>query len=161
MELRQLEHFLAVAGAMNFSRAAEQAHVVQSALSMSIGKLEKELGVELFDRTKQQIKITPAGELFREHARRVIQTARLAKDSLSDFRGELSGTVDLGSLISFGTLDVPKVLGSSTAPTRLSRSGYGRVKQVRLLTFPRSRKGHWTSRWCPRPIGFRRGFRCS
>lgn len=111
MELRQLEHFLAVAGAMNFSRAAQQAHVVQSALSMSIGKLEKELGVELFDRTKQQIKITPAGELFREHARRVIQTARLAKDSLSDYRGELSGTVDLGSLISFGTLDVPKVLG--------------------------------------------------
>ena len=72
MELRQLEYFLAVAGEMNFSRAAQRAHVVQSALSMSIGKLEKELGVELFDRSKQQIKITPAGELFREHARRVI-----------------------------------------------------------------------------------------
>lgn len=111
MELRQLEHFLAVAGEMNFSRAAQQAHVVQSALSMSIGKLEKELGVELFDRAKQQIRITPAGELFREHARKVIQSARLAKDSLSEYRGELSGTVDLGSLISFGTLDVPKVLG--------------------------------------------------
>ncbi|OKH86167.1 LysR family transcriptional regulator [Mycobacterium sp. ST-F2] len=111
MELRQLEYFLAVAGEMNFSRAAQRAHVVQSALSMSIGKLEKELGVELFDRSKQQIKITPAGELFREHARRVIHTAQLAKDSLSDYRGELSGTVDLGSLVSFGTLDVPKVLG--------------------------------------------------
>jgi DNA-binding transcriptional LysR family regulator len=111
MELRQLEYFIAVAGEMNFSRAAQRVHVVQSALSSSVRKLEKELGVELFDRSKQQIKITPAGELFREHARRVIQTARLARDSMSDFRGELAGTVDLGSLISFGRLDVPKVVG--------------------------------------------------
>ena len=86
-------------------------HVVQSALSTSVGKLERELGVELFDRSKQQIRMTPAGELFREHARRVIQSARLAKDSISDYRGELAGTVELGSLISFGALDVPRVLG--------------------------------------------------
>jgi DNA-binding transcriptional LysR family regulator len=111
MELRQLEYFVAVASEMNFSRAALRVHVVQSALSTSVGKLEKELGVELFDRTKQQIKITPAGELFREHALRVIQAARLAKDSMTDYRGELTGTVDLGSLISFGRLDVPRVLG--------------------------------------------------
>jgi DNA-binding transcriptional LysR family regulator len=111
MELRQLEHFIAVASEMNFSRAAHRVHVVQSALSTSVAKLEKELGVELFDRTKQQIRMTPAGELFREHARRVIHTARLAKDSMSDYRGELSGTVELGSLIAFGALDVPRVLG--------------------------------------------------
>jgi DNA-binding transcriptional LysR family regulator len=111
MEFRQLEYFIAVASEMNFSRAAARVHVVQSALSTSVGKLEKELGVELFDRSKQQIRMTPAGELFREHARRVIETARLAKDSISDYRGELSGTVELGSLISFGALDVPRVLG--------------------------------------------------
>jgi DNA-binding transcriptional LysR family regulator len=111
MELRQLEYFIAVASEMNFSRAAQQVHVVQSALSTSVSKLEKELGVELFDRSRQQIKMTPAGELFREHARRVIRTARLAKDSISDYRGELSGTIDLGSLVSYGALDVPKVLG--------------------------------------------------
>ncbi len=39
------------------------------------------------------------------------QTARLAEDAVSAYHGELTGTVDLGSLISFGTLDVPKVLG--------------------------------------------------
>ena len=50
---------------MNFSRAAQGVHVVQSALSTSVSKLEKELGVELFGRSRQQIKITPAGELFR------------------------------------------------------------------------------------------------
>ncbi|WP_458319274.1 LysR substrate-binding domain-containing protein [Mycolicibacterium brisbanense] len=111
MELRQLEHFVAVAGELSFSRAAHRAHVVQSALSTSVGKLEKELGVELFDRSRQQIKLTPAGELFREHAGRVLQTARIAKDSVGDFRGQLNGTVDLGALITSGALDVPKVLG--------------------------------------------------
>ncbi|MGY4649625.1 hypothetical protein ACVWWN_003421 [Mycobacterium sp. URHB0021] len=65
MELRQLEYFIAVAGEMNFSRAAQRAHVVQSALSTSVAKLEKELGVDLFDRSRQQIRITPA----REHGR--------------------------------------------------------------------------------------------
>ncbi len=111
MEIRQLEYFIAVASEMNFSRAAQRVHVVQSALSRSVSKLEKELGVELFDRSKQQIKITPAGELFREHARRVIHTTRLARDSISDFRGTLSGTVEIGSMISFGALDVPRILG--------------------------------------------------
>lgn len=102
MELRQLEHFVAVAGEMSFSRAVQRAHVVQSALSTSVGKLEKELGVELFDRTRQQIRLTPAGELFHTHATRVIQAARYAKDSIGNFRGELTGTVDLGALITFG-----------------------------------------------------------
>lgn len=111
MELRQLEHFVAVAGEMSFSRAVQRAHVVQSALSTSVGKLEKELGVELFDRTRQQIRLTPAGELFHTHATRVIQAARYAKDSIGNFRGELTGTVDLGALITFGPLDVPKMLG--------------------------------------------------
>ena len=112
VELRQLEYFIAVASEMNFSRAAQRVRVVQSALSTSVGKLEKELGVELFDRSRQQITITPAGELFREHARRVIHTARLAKDSIADYRGQLSGIVEFGSLISFSTLDVPEILGN-------------------------------------------------
>lgn len=111
MELRQLEHFVAVASEMNFSRAAQRVHIVQSALSASVGKLEKELGVELFDRSKQRIAITPAGELFRDHALRVLHEARLARDSMAGYRGELTGTVDLGSLVSFGKLDVPRVLG--------------------------------------------------
>lgn len=111
MEIRQLEYFMAVATEMNFSRAAQQIHVVQSALSVAVSKLEKELGVELFDRSRQKIRITPAGETFREHARRVIQAAEMAKNSISDYRGELTGTIEFGSLISFGELDLPKILG--------------------------------------------------
>ena len=92
-------------------RAAQRVHVVQSALSTSIKKLENELAVQLFDRSRQQIRLTPAGEELREHARQLLRGARLAKDSLSDYRGHLTGTVEFGSLVTFGVLDVPKVLG--------------------------------------------------
>jgi DNA-binding transcriptional LysR family regulator len=111
VELRQLEYFMAVADDMSFTRAAQRVHVVQSALSTSIKKLEEELEVQLFDRTRQQIRLTPAGEELRRHARQLLRSARLAKDALHDYRGHLSGTVDFGSLVTFGALDVPKVLG--------------------------------------------------
>ena len=111
MELRQLEHFVAVAGEMSFTRAAERAHVVQSALSTSIAKLERELGVALFDRSRQQIRLTAAGERFRAHAYEVLRTSRAAAESVGEFRGSLSGTVEFGSLISFGPMDVARALG--------------------------------------------------
>ena len=82
MELRHLEYFVAVAAELNFSRAAQRIHVVQSALSASVGRLEKELGVELFDRSKRQITLTAAGEVFLEHAREVIHTAHRARQSM-------------------------------------------------------------------------------
>lgn len=111
MELRQIEHFIAVAGELSFTRAAEHAHVVQSALSTSVAKLERELGVQLFDRSRQQITLTAAGEHFLTHAYDVLRTTRTAAESVAGFRGSLSGTVEFGSLISFGPLDVAGALG--------------------------------------------------
>lgn len=111
MELRQLEYFIAVANELSFSRAARRVHIVQSALSVSVGKLEKEFGVELFDRSRQQIRLTPAGELLLVHARQVLRAARTAKDAMNDDRGKVTGTVEFGSLVSFGRFDLPKVLG--------------------------------------------------
>ncbi|TFV56113.1 LysR family transcriptional regulator [Mycobacterium sp. PS03-16] len=111
MELRQIEHFVAVAGELSFTRAAERVHVVQSALSASIAKLERELGVSLFDRSRQRIRLTPAGERFHTHAHEVLRAARAASGSVGEFRGHLSGTVDFGSLIAFGPLDVAGALG--------------------------------------------------
>ena len=87
VELRHLEYFVAVAAELNFSRAAKRIHVVQSALSASVGKLEKELGVELFDRSKRQITLTAPGEVFLEHAREVIHTAHRARASVESACG--------------------------------------------------------------------------
>jgi DNA-binding transcriptional LysR family regulator len=110
VELRHLEYFVAVAAELNFSRAAKRIHVVQSALSASVAKLEKELGVELFDRSKRQIALTAAGESFLPHAREVIHTARRAETSVDAFRDQLTGSVTLGTLMSWGTLDLPAAL---------------------------------------------------
>jgi DNA-binding transcriptional LysR family regulator len=110
VELRHLEYFVAVAAELNFSRAAKRIHVVQSALSASVAKLEKELGVELFDRSKRQITLTAAGETFLPHAREVIHTAHRAQASVHVFRDQLTGSVTLGTLMSWGTLDLPAAL---------------------------------------------------
>jgi DNA-binding transcriptional LysR family regulator len=110
VELRHLEYFVAVAAELNFSRAAQRIHVVQSALSASVGKLEKELGVELFDRSKRQITLTAAGAAFVVHAREVLHTAHRARSSVDAFRDQLAGTVTLGTLMSWGTLNLPAAL---------------------------------------------------
>ncbi|MFD0503507.1 LysR family transcriptional regulator [Streptomyces chiangmaiensis] len=59
MELRQLEYFVAVAEERSFSRGAERAHVVQSAVSTAIAKLERELDMQLLDRAGHRITLTP------------------------------------------------------------------------------------------------------
>ncbi|HTQ15990.1 LysR family transcriptional regulator [Mycobacterium sp.] len=110
MELRHLEYFVAVAADLNFSRAAERIHVVQSALSAAVSRLERELGVELFDRSKRQIALTAPGEAFLEHAREVIRAAQRARSSVDDFRDQLTGTVTLGTLMSWGTINLPAAL---------------------------------------------------
>lgn len=111
MELRQLEYFVAVATERNFTRAAERVHVVQSALSASVAKLEKELGVPLIDRSRRQIALSPAGEAFLEQAYQVLYAANRARDAALEYHGQLAGTVQLGTLMSSGALDLPAALG--------------------------------------------------
>ncbi|MGN6507093.1 MAG: LysR family transcriptional regulator [Tepidisphaeraceae bacterium] len=79
MELRQLGYFLTIAEEMNFGRAAERLEVAQPALSRQIQGLERELGVALFDRTRRQIRLTPAGEAFRGEAQRLMSQADHAR----------------------------------------------------------------------------------
>lgn len=111
MELRQLEYFVAVAEELSFSRGARRVHVVQSAVSTAVAKLEKELAVVLLDRAKPRVNLTPAGDAFLAEARATLGAARRAKDRVIEFHGRLSGSVDVGTMMSTGPVDLPEALG--------------------------------------------------
>ena len=81
MDLRQLDYVLAVAEQGSFTRAARQSHVAQPALSVAIRRLERELGVRLFERTSRRVALTDAGEAFVARARRIAtETDELTTD---------------------------------------------------------------------------------
>ncbi len=85
MELRQLKYFVAVAEELNFGRAAGRVYLSQPALSQQIRKLEEDLGVTLFYRTKRQVELTEAGQALLEGARQALvqieQTVRAVREA--------------------------------------------------------------------------------
>ncbi|WP_374074139.1 hydrogen peroxide-inducible genes activator [Bdellovibrio bacteriovorus] len=96
MTLTQLEYILAVADTGSFSQAARQCHVTQPTLSMQIQKLEEELGVTIFDRTKQPIKATSVGEEVLQQARLVVKGSQHLKEIVDDAKGSLRGELRIG-----------------------------------------------------------------
>ena len=75
MELQQLRYFVAVAETEHVARAAERLHISQSPLSRQIRQLEDHLGLQLFERIKQRVRLTPAGRDFLEQARALLSQA--------------------------------------------------------------------------------------
>lgn len=90
MELRHIRYFVAVAEARSFSRAAEALQVAQSPLSQQIRKLERELDVRLFERTTRSVRLTHAGTVFYDRARRLLEgSVEAAEAAQRAARGEL------------------------------------------------------------------------
>jgi DNA-binding transcriptional LysR family regulator len=111
VELRQLEHFVAVAEEASFTRAARRLSYVQSALSVSIQSLERELGVRLFDRTTHRVVLTGAGQALLPAARRTLAGAEETRDLAAAVTGVLRGTLRIGLMQSMMLIDVPALLG--------------------------------------------------
>jgi DNA-binding transcriptional LysR family regulator len=111
MELRQLEHFVAVAEDESFTRAARRLGYVQSALSVSVQSIERELGIRLFDRNTHTTKLTDAGRQLLPSARATLAAAEQVRASAAAVNGVLSGRLAIGIMQAFTFLDVPALLG--------------------------------------------------
>jgi DNA-binding transcriptional LysR family regulator len=110
MELRQIEHFLAVVEQGSFTGAARSASIVQSALSTSIRNLERELGAVLFERTTRRVRLSEAGRAFLPAARRVLSEAGAAADAVHAVAGLAQGRVAIGTIQWLGPVDLPAEL---------------------------------------------------
>ena len=96
MNIKQLEHLLAVADSRSFSRAAERLFITQSALSRSIQALEEDLGALLFDRIGKRIELTPLGTHVVARAARLVRDAGELQRSVDIFRQGEGGRMRIG-----------------------------------------------------------------
>ncbi|MHB8147656.1 MAG: LysR family transcriptional regulator [Vulcanimicrobiaceae bacterium] len=111
MDVRQLRYVLALARRRSFTLAAADLSIAQPALSQQIARLERELGVRLFDRTNRRVSLTDAGSALALRAERIIADVAAAAEEMSSFSGGLRGRVVLGTYQSFSEYTLPKLLG--------------------------------------------------
>jgi DNA-binding transcriptional LysR family regulator len=110
VELRHLEHFVAVAEDRNFTRAARRLHLVQSALSVSIRSLERELDTRLFERTTREVRLTDAGRVLLPEARRTLDAAASARAAVLGAHEGLRGTLRLGMMQVINVVEVGSLI---------------------------------------------------
>ncbi|MFF2044177.1 LysR family transcriptional regulator [Kitasatospora sp. NPDC058170] len=98
MELRQLAYLVAVAEEGGFGRAAERLSIVQSAVSQQVRRLERELGLVLFDRSSRRIRLTAAGERLLPEARAVLAAAEQTRRVAAEITAGAEGVLRLGAV---------------------------------------------------------------
>ena len=93
MDLQQLEYFRTVARLENMTKAAAELHIAQPSLSISIAKLEEELGAKLFDRVSGRIRLNQIGQRFCRQTDRIFLAVQDAQQEVADFSNQASKTV--------------------------------------------------------------------
>jgi len=110
MTLTELRYIVAVAEKRHFGHAAEACFVSQPTLSVAVKRLEDELGVTLFERSRGEITLTPAGEKVVEQARRALAEANAVKDVAQASQDELAGPLRLGAIYTIGPYLLPELI---------------------------------------------------
>jgi DNA-binding transcriptional LysR family regulator len=108
--LARLSCFVAVAEELHFGRAAERLHMTQPPLSRQVQQLENELGVQLIDRTTRTVTLTPAGAAFLPDARRILQLAEGAAQTVKRIPAGDLGTVVVGFTAASAHAVLPRLL---------------------------------------------------
>ncbi|GBD86506.1 hydrogen peroxide-inducible genes activator [bacterium BMS3Abin03] len=112
MTLTQLEYIVAVANHKSFSEAAQHCFVTQPTLSMQIQKLEDELGVIIFDRSKHPVTPTEVGEKVLKQARVILQESTQLQNIVSTETGEFAGRLRIGVIPTVAPYLLPMFLNS-------------------------------------------------
>ena len=107
--LRQLKVFEAVARHLSFSRAAEELHLTQPAVSMQVKQLEEQAGLPLTEMVGKKVFLTGAGEEVARHARRIAQQLREANEALDAIKGVRGGRLSIG-VVSTAKYFAPRLL---------------------------------------------------
>jgi LysR family transcriptional regulator, hydrogen peroxide-inducible genes activator len=112
ISLIQLEYLVALDEHRHFVNAAKASFVTQPTLSMQIKKLEEELGILLFDRSKQPIIPTDAGKLIVAQAKSILRETRKIEDILLGYQEKISGDLTIGIIPTVSSFLVPHLLGN-------------------------------------------------
>ena len=110
MTLNELRYVIAVAQERNFRRAAEKSFISQPALSLAIQKLEEELGVQIFERGKSKVSVTPVGAQIVEQAQRTMEEAGRIHEIAKQGNDQLVGTLRVGIIYSVGPYLLPDLI---------------------------------------------------
>lgn len=110
MTLTELRYVVTLARERHFGRAAERCHVSQPTLSVAVKKLEDELGIPLFERSKSSIRVTETGQRIIEQAQRVLDQVGVIRDMAQDGKNQLNSPLKVGAIYTIGPYLFPHLL---------------------------------------------------
>lgn len=110
MTLTELRYIVTLATERHFGRAAEKCYVSQPTLSVAVKKLEDELGVALFERSKSHISVTETGQLVVDQAQRILEQVRVIKDIAQAGKDQLSTSLRVGAIYTVGPYLFPHLI---------------------------------------------------